>query len=130
MGRPAHRLPQAGCAARRRSCPQSPERRRPRGRRDIKRSDWRDGRAAAITSNPARLRAWRVLGVAIWPVERAAQPIRAGQFAKRAFAHSAMKLPAIPGTGGPAPPTACDARLAGAWREDRKGCPAVLARRG
>lgn len=82
-----------------RSSPQSLERRRLCGRRDIKRSDWRDGRAAAITSNTARLRAWRVLGVAIWPVKRAAQPISAGQFAKRAVARSAMTLPAIPGHG-------------------------------
>lgn len=104
VGRPAHGLPQAGCAACTRSSPQSPERRRLRGRRDIKRSDWRDGRATAIASHPARLRAWRVLGVAIWQVERAAQPIRAGQFAKRAFARSAMTLPAIPGHGRAASP--------------------------
>jgi hypothetical protein len=35
-------------------------------------------------SNAARLRAWRALGVAIWPGQRAAQLIRTGLFAKQA----------------------------------------------
>lgn len=96
MGRPTHRLPATGdeapqvlCqlagAARAAKPPASPERRRPCGRRDTKRSDWRDGRAAASTSRlfAARPRAWRVRGVAIWPAKREALLIRTGLFAKR-----------------------------------------------
>jgi len=53
------------------------------------------------THSAARLRAWRVVGVAIWPDQRAAPPIRTGLFAKRAVARCARKLPAIPDHGGP-----------------------------
>jgi hypothetical protein len=96
VGRPAHRLPHHGrrspagdvtaCLAQRlqRRSPQGHEPRRLCGRRDTKRSDWRDGRAVANTSRAARPRAWRALGVAIWPGQRAAQLIRTGLFAKQA----------------------------------------------
>jgi hypothetical protein len=64
--------------------PEGHEPRRLCGRRDTKRSDWRDGRAVANASKAARLRAWRALGVTIWPGQRAAQVIRTGLFAKQA----------------------------------------------
>jgi hypothetical protein len=43
----------------------------------------------AVPAFAARLRAWRVRGVAIWPVAREAQPIKSGQFAKWARSRAA-----------------------------------------
>lgn len=74
----------------------------------------------------ARLRAWRVFGVAIWPVRRAAQSIRAGLFAKWAVARSAMRQPAIPEHGRAAPPTT---RALRAWQRRRATPKGVLPRR-
>jgi hypothetical protein len=71
-------------------------------------SDWRGGRAAAstTTTSAARLRAWRVSGVTIWPAWRDRQAQRrecnAGQFVKQALVHAqreGIQGPAIPGHG-------------------------------
>ena len=71
VGRRAHGLqPPRGVAAQRRRR-HDLERRRLRGRRATKRSDWRGGRAGARRSGAARLRAWRVTGVTGWGTSRA-----------------------------------------------------------
>ena len=75
------------------------EPRRLRGRRAIKRSGWRDGRAGVITLLAARLRAGRVPGVPIWQ----------SQFGKQARSRCAGRTKAC-----------------GPLARDRAACPAIL----